>query len=371
MAEIKVNGQNISNTGHFYNIMASKLQKDVMMAHKSKKLAALAILKQLAEPVGISMLAARLGPVPARSLRRWLNAWVEEGVIEKSGQGRATRYRYCLAEADPTASLAFLAGLDSDLRQSLLKQLRDLWTHNSTAIEGNTLTLGDTHFVLEEGLTISGKPLKDHQEVIGHAKAIELLYQALSEPLSEPFIFNLHTAILTEKITDIYKPIGAWKVEANGTYAITEGGSQTFIEYALPVHVPGLMSELVNYVNSIDTESLNLNNAHQYYARIHMGIAHIHPFWDGNGRIARLLANLPLLKAGLPPLVIPQEQRREYIQALANYQISVGQLDETSGIWPSASHLEDFTHFCASIYSTTRVLVDNAHELQLKRNARS
>lgn len=339
------------------------------MAHKSKQLAALAVLKQAAEPVGISMLAARLGSVPPRSLRRWLNAWVEQGVIEKSGQGRATRYRYCITEADSTASLTFLAGLDNDLRQTLLKQLRDLWTHNSTAIEGNTLTLGDTHFVLEEGLTISGKPLKDHQEVIGHAKAIELLYQALSESLSEPIIFNLHAAILTEKITDIYKPIGAWKVEANGTYAITEEGSQTFIEYALPVHVPRLMSELVDYVNRIDIETLNLSNAHQYYARIHMGIAHIHPFWDGNGRIARLLANVPLLKAGLPPLVIPQERRREYIQILANYQISVGQLNETSGVWPSTRHLTDFVHFCASIYSITKALVDNAQELQMKRNA--
>ena len=77
------------------------------------------------------------------------------------------------------------------------------------------------------------------------------------------------------------------------------------------------MAELINEVNRIEIETLNVSNAHQYYAKIHMGIAHIHPFWDGNGRIARLLANLPLLKAGLPPLVIPQDQRREYIQALA------------------------------------------------------
>jgi Fic family protein len=224
--------------------------------------------------------------------------------------------------------------------------------------------------VLEQGLTISGKPIKDHQEVIGHARAIELIYQALSEPLSATFIFNLHTAILTENITDIYKPIGAWKVETNGTYAITEQGAQTFIEYALPVNVPRLMSALINTVNSIDIETLNLGNVHQYYARIHMGIAHIHPFWDGNGRIARLLANLPLLKAGLPPLVIPQDQRREYIQVLANYQISVGQLDETSGLWPSTKYLKEFEHFCASNYSITKVLVDDAHELQMKRNER-
>ncbi len=290
-------------------------------------------------------------------------------MVEKTGKGRATRYRYCKSETDPVDSLTFLQGLDNDLKLSVLKQLRDLWSHNSTALEGNTLTLGDTHFILEEGLTISGKPLKDHQEVIGHAKAIELLYQTLRQPLSESFIFDLHKTIQSELITDIYKPLGAWKVELNGTYAITEEGLQTFIEYALPVYVSGLMSELIEYINSADIEALNLSNAHQYYARIHVGIVHIHPFLDGNGRIARLLANIPLLKAGLPPLVIAQGQRREYIQTLVNYQIAVGQLDDTSGVWPGTRHLINFEHFCESSYSITKALVDKTRELQLKRNA--
>lgn len=65
----------------------------------------------------------------------------------------------------------FLSDLDKDLQKVLLIQLRNLWTHTSTAIEGNTLTLGETAFVLEEGLTISGKPLKDHQEVVGQIRA--------------------------------------------------------------------------------------------------------------------------------------------------------------------------------------------------------
>ena len=72
--------------------------------------------------------------------------------------------------------LNFPHALDNDLRKALLIQLRNLWTHTSTAIEGNTLTLGETAFVLEEGLTISGKPLKDHEEVVGHARAIDLVY---------------------------------------------------------------------------------------------------------------------------------------------------------------------------------------------------
>jgi Fic family protein len=62
-----------------------------------------------------------------------------------------------------------LAGLDPDIQRSLLAQVRDLWTHGSAALEGNTLTLGETKFVIEEGLMVSGKPLKDHEEVVGHA----------------------------------------------------------------------------------------------------------------------------------------------------------------------------------------------------------
>ena len=93
--------------------------------------------------------------------------------------------------------MKFLDGLDSDLKAALLAQLRDLWTHTSTALEGNTLTLGETAFVLAEGLTVSGKPLKDHQEVVGHARAIELLYGLLGrlEPITEDDLFLLHRAI--------------------------------------------------------------------------------------------------------------------------------------------------------------------------------
>ena len=71
----------------------------------------------------------------------------------------------------------FYDGLDADLRDGLIKQIVALWTHDSTAIEGNTLTLGETAQVLELGLTISGKALKDHEEVYGHARAIELIRQ--------------------------------------------------------------------------------------------------------------------------------------------------------------------------------------------------
>ena len=99
-----------------------------------------------------------------------------------------------------------------------------------------------------------------------------------------------------------------------------------------------------------------------FYAKIHAGIAHIHPFWDSNGRIARLLGNIPLLRAGLPPIVIPNEERRQYIQLLADYELAVGTIDRKTGVWPKPELLEDFTAFCGECYSVTRELVERVHE---------
>jgi len=330
-------------------------------------------LKNSSAPLSLTEISSRIsGQAPPRTLRRWLSAWVAEGAIERLGTGRATRYKH-LVRADGTArpasaSLGFLSGLDSDLKKELLAQIRDLWTHTSTALEGNTLSLGDTHFILQEGLTISGKSIKDHQEVIGHARAIELLYLCLNEPLTETIVFALHKAVQTDQVTDIRNPNGAWKVDPNGTYMIGPDGSQVFIEYAMPICVPALMADVIEAVNSVNLATVIPATAHEHYARIHMGVVHIHPFWDGNGRIARLLANIPLLRAGLPPLTIPQDERRTYIQILANYQITIGRLNGGTGVWPDALQLVEFNRFCASCYAPTEKLVAVAYEIQGRRD---
>lgn len=358
------------------------------MTRKDQQGAALSALQRSAQALSREEIETRIGAaVPERTLRRWLSEWVAEGVVERSGVGRATRYRYAgravVAEhpwadapaealakprtAAPAESLGFLHGLDDDLRRQLLAAIRDLWTHSSTALEGNTLTLGDTHFVLQDGLTVSGKPLKDHEEVVGHAHAIDLMYEALDAPLTEDVIFDLHKAVQTERVTDIYKPIGAWKVEPNGTHAVTEDGRQVFIEYAAPADVPVLMKEIVEFIDAADIDRMNVDNVHEVYAKVHIGVAHVHPFWDGNGRIARLLANIPLLRAGLPPLTIRADRRREYIQLLANYELDAGQLDSTTGAWPESGDLAAFTAFCGDCYSAVRELVSAAFEVQSSR----
>jgi Fic family protein len=335
------------------------------MAKHSLQVIVLSLLRSSRQPLSISEIARRSGAdISPRTLRRWLSDWVNEGVLTRSGTGRATRYKF-ITQDDDAVEPEFLHGLDDDLRRELLAQVRDLWTHNSTALEGNTLSLGDTHFILEEGLTVSGKPVRDHQEVIGHARAIDLLYLSLNEPLTADIVFALHKAVQTAPVTNIYKPLGAWKLEPNETYAIGPDGEQVFIEYALPIDTPSLMLELIEAVNSAD--GVAIDNAHETYARIHMGTVHIHPFWDGNGRIARLLANIPLLRAGLPPLTISQGDRRQYIRLLANYQIGVGRLRRSTGVWPEPEKLRDFSEYCRANYSSTRDLVAAAFAVQNRR----
>lgn len=261
-------------------------------------------------------------------------------------------------------------GLDPDLRAALLAQIRDLWTHGSTAIEGNTLTLGETKFVIEEGLTVSGKPLKDHQEVMGHARAIELIYAWLDEDLTTERLFDLHRAVQSQVTLDILKPFGAWKREPNGTYAVTSDGRQTFIEYAAPEHVPALMADWLAELKHLANATLSEPEAIDAYAHLHLGFVHIHPFWDGNGRLARLLANVPMLRSGYLPVVIDVKDRKRYIDTLAEYQLALGPLTQTTGVWPRSDLEADFQSFCRAAYTSTRVLVEQAHAQQARRRSR-
>lgn len=264
----------------------------------------------------------------------------------------------------------FLKNLDQDLRQALQIQLRDLWTHASTAIEGNTLTLGETAFVLKEGLAVSGKPLKDHQEVVGHARAIDLIYDCLAkeETFSEKTLFALHKAVQTEVVVDVYKPAGQWKNEPNSTVGVING-KQVIFEYSPPADVPvlvdawfGLYRDLVQAIQPEDDRQ-----ALRAYVRLHIGFVRIHPFFDGNGRLARLIANLPVLKAGLPPVIISREQRKAYIDALSAYHFAVGQLRAGDELVPETSELQLFIAFCKEAWKASLALVEEARKKQNDR----
>ena len=186
----------------------------------------------------------------------------------------------------------FYDGLAPDLQAGLLAQIRNIWTHTSTALEGNTLSLGETDFILSEGLTIAGKPLKDHREVVGHARAIDLVYSFLDQDrLEDQDLFKLHAAVLTDAVVDIFSPIGNWKRDSNSTNAIGPDGRQVIIEFPAPGLVPRLMQIWLTRFNEL--RPTKENDVLDAYAGLHLELVSIHPFFDGNGRVARLVANLP------------------------------------------------------------------------------
>ncbi|RJP80278.1 MAG: Fic family protein [Desulfobacteraceae bacterium] len=266
--------------------------------------------------------------------------------------------------------LDFLKDLDNDLKKALLIQLRNLWTHTSTAIEGNTLTLGETAFVLEEGLTIAGKPLKDHQEVVGHARAIDLVYACLEQgrTLTEADLFALHKAVQTEVVVDFYQPVGGWKNEPNSTVGVVDG-KQVIFDYAPPADVPTLMRDWFRLFAETCRETApgDWRQALNAYVCLHITFVRIHPFCDGNGRLARLVANFPVLKAGLPPIIIPREERKAYIDTLSAYHHTVGQIRAGDSLLPEAGNLELFTDFCKKASQTSIDLLANIRKKQQAR----
>ena len=265
----------------------------------------------------------------------------------------------------------FYDQLDEDIKNILLAQIRNVWTHHSTSLEGNSLTLAETDFILEEGLTIQGKPLKDHNEVFGHARAIERIYGLLntSEIITQQDIFQLHETVLTERVLDIYQPVGKWKVQSNFTNYTDNDNKQQWREYPAPQKIQGLMSQWLDHLNNSLTTTHTQDTAADIYADLHLNFVTIHPFFDGNGRMARLLANLPVLKSGFPPIVVPQEDRYHYKQCLSDYQNTVENLADLSELaqLPANSEKQNFVELCSGYWSETSGLLDQAIAMQQKR----
>lgn len=265
----------------------------------------------------------------------------------------------------------FDEGLSPDIRGQLLKQLVALWTHDSTALEGNTLTLGETVKVLELGLTISGKSLRDHQEVYGHARAIDLVYRMLRQPeVTREDLFALYSAIMPSSPGDVLNPIGVWKQSYNGTTGVADG-QVVYMEYADPLDVPTLMKRWLAAFNLTLDKTRRPADAVDAYVKAHMGFVRIHPFFDGNGRVARLVGNIPVLRGGHPPLMVPVERRSEYIDLLWEYQNAVGKIRHDSPLTPSHPAIDRFKALLTAEWSRTLTLVETARKREEERRRES
>lgn len=271
-------------------------------------------------------------------------------------------------EPDRTFRL-FFDGLDRDIREALMKQVCAVWTHDSTGLEGNTLTLGETLKVLELGLTISGKPLRDHQEVYGHARAVDLIYGLVNKgEIIEQDLFDLHRAIMPQVALDIMNPVGAWKREFNGTTGAV-GSELKYMEYASPHNTSALMSQWVKEFNRVVSSATDADSLLDAYIWSHVSFVRIHPFFDGNGRIARLIANLPVLLGGKPPVVLPMSVREKYISLLWTYQNAVGVIKSNENLLPDHEILKDLKRLFFDGWQETLDLVEDARERQKSRYA--
>ena len=199
------------------------------------------------------------------------------------------------------------------LPPELIKNLEDWFrvelTYTSNAIEGNTLTRQETALIVEKGIAVEGKSLKEHFEAISHAEALEFIYTLVEKKrkgLSQKDILAIHGFILA-KIDDANA--GRYR-----NVSVRIAGSKVIMPNS--AKVPVLMSELEKWLHSSSK-----NHPVKISAAAHYKLVSIHPFVDGNGRVARLIMNLLLMQAGYPPALIRKEDRRRYINSIEQGQL--------------------------------------------------
>lgn len=204
-------------------------------------------------------------------------------------------------------NLNSLRPLSSLVVSKLKKQFAIEMTYNSNGIEGNSLTLKETAWVIQDGLTIKGKPLKDHLEARDHYEALEFLYETIEhnrkQTLSEVFIRSLHKLVVRETERDDAGKYRTVNVMITGSDHAPPDMSEVSV----------LMRDLITWIKQNQKKLHTVELA----AMIHHKIVHIHPFADGNGRTARLAMNLLLMKEGYPLVTILKNDRRKYYRVLA------------------------------------------------------
>jgi Fic family protein len=225
-----------------------------------------------------------------------------------------------------------LRPLSSEMEKRIMQKFRLDWNYHSSHIEGNSLTYGETKALLLFHQTAQAKPLKDHLEMSGHDEAIKNIEDVVKQkrPLTESFIRELHEIILKQPYeVDAITPDGnpTKKLVQIGKYKTTSNHVKTttgeIFYFASPEETPSKMGELLTWYN----ENLNKTETDPvlFATEFHYRFIRIHPFDDGNGRIARLLMNFILMQKGYPPAIIKTEDKQNYFNALQ--QADVGQIE--------------------------------------------
>ncbi len=198
--------------------------------------------------------------------------------------------------------------IDKITLSSYEKDFELTYTHNSTAIEGNTLTLMETKVVLEDGISVGGKALREIYEVVNHKKAYRYIQRCITKgkKLDENIVKDIHQ-ILTENIIagGIYRN---QEVRISGAGHIPPVGTDMYIQ-------------IKNFYADLAWKEQVLNPI-EYAAWTHAEFVRIHPFIDGNGRTSRLIMNYQLMSKGFLPISIAKENRLDYYNALEEYAVN-------------------------------------------------
>ncbi|RPJ78275.1 MAG: Fic family protein [Alphaproteobacteria bacterium] len=197
--------------------------------------------------------------------------------------------------------LNFIRPIPADALARLHEEMRLVHTYHSNAIEGNTLTLQETKLVLEEGLTIGGKSLREHLEASNNAKAFDRMEELAKKK----------RAIDHVTIQEIHEIVTRGILEDAGRYRTRN------VRIAGAAKTPPDWSKIVKLMNDL-IEKIAESKAHpiETASFLHHRFVEIHPFSDGNGRVARLLTNLYLIARDYPPVVLKKEDRGKYYKSL-------------------------------------------------------
>ena len=221
------------------------------------------------------------------------------------------------------AELDSLRPLAPEAEARIMQNFRLDWNYHSNNLEGNSLTYGETKALILFGITAQGKPLNDHFEITGHNEAINWVIDLVKgeAELTEVFIRELHTLILKESsykeaLTLEGKPtrrkieVGKYKTQPNHVITVT---GETFY-FATPEETPAKMEELIDWFRN-EKEKRDVNPV-ILASLFHYRFIRIHPFNDGNGRVARILMNFILMQFGYPPSIIRTEEKNDYFRVL-------------------------------------------------------
>ncbi len=194
--------------------------------------------------------------------------------------------------------------LPADIVSQIRQDMRIRFTYHSNAIEGNTLTMSETKAVLEDGITIGGKSLREHLEAVGHSQAIDYL-EVLAQgdaALTERTLKDFHSLILRN---------------IDGANAGTYRRVNVLISGAghIPPQAESVPEKMEAFFRWYGAARGRLHPV-EFAARVHADFVNIHPFKDGNGRTARLIMNFELMRAGFPTVIVPVDARPDYYRNL-------------------------------------------------------